>query len=137
MANRATSLNCDDGDGIDDEVRVLVVDDFADAAETLASALELDGYCVEVARDGIEALKIVETFQPHCVLLDIDMPGLDGNSLSSRLRERFGDDIVLVAVTGFPKDDHRVVATFARVDHYLQKPIDEVKLRKVLPPLAR
>lgn len=138
MATRTRSDdNCDDGDNIDDEVRILVVDDFADAADTLASALELDGYCVEVARDGVEALKVVDAFQPHCVLLDIDMPGLDGDTLSRRLRERFGDDIVLVAVTGWSKEDRRVAETFARVDHYLQKPIDEAKLRKVLPPLAR
>ena len=118
-----------------DEVRVLVVDDYPEAAEILASRLELDGYVVRIAHDGLEALAVVDDFAPHCVLLDIDMPGLDGDQLSQSLRTRFGDDVVLVAVSGWEKSDRRVSATFARVDHYLQKPIDEAKLRKVLPPL--
>ncbi len=118
-----------------DEVRVLVVDDYPEAAEILGARLELDGYRVRIAHDGLEALAIVDAFAPHCVLLDIDMPGLDGDQLSAQLRARFGDDVVLVAVSGWEKSDKRVSATFARVDHYLQKPIDEAKLRKVLPPI--
>ena len=98
--------------------------------------LTLDGYMVRIARDGNEALAVVETFEPHCVLLDIDMPGLDGDELSKCLRERFGDAIVLIAVTGWGTDDARVTQTFARVDHYLKKPVSETALRKVLPPLG-
>ncbi len=119
-----------------DEVRILVVDDYPDAAEVLAARLEIDGYRVRIAHDGLEALAVVDEFAPHCVMLDIDMPSLDGDQLSTALRERFGDDVVLVAVSGWDKSDKRVAATFARVDHYLQKPIDDAKLRKVLPPLA-
>ena len=126
------------GAGTDaDDVRVLVVDDFADAAETLATVLELDGYVVRIARDGEEALVVVEQFQPHCVILDINMPGLDGNGLSAQLRSRYGDDIVLIAITGTDGSDRRVGQTFARVDHYLLKPLDPEVLRKALPPIAR
>jgi DNA-binding response OmpR family regulator len=121
--------------GEDDEVRLVVVDDSRDAAEVLACALALDGYRVRIAHDGGEAIALVEGYKPHGVLLDIDMPGIDGNELSRLLRERFGDDIVLIAVTGRGGHEKRVSATFARVDHYLTKPVSAVQLRKVLPPL--
>jgi len=119
----------------DDDVRVVVVDDFLDAAEALAETLAMSGYKVWVATDGAGALALIETHQPHCVLLDIGMPGMDGNELTRTLRTRYGDDIVLIAVTGREHDDERVSDTFARVDHYLQKPVDPDVLRKLLPPV--
>lgn len=119
----------------DDEVRVVVVDDLADAAEALGFGLELDGYKVRIAHDGASALSLIEEFKPHCVLLDVDMPGIDGSELSTRLRKRYGDDLVMVAVTGWSETDERVSRTFACVDHYLKKPVDPAELRKVLPPL--
>src|SRR5215212_3495374 len=118
-----------------DDVRVLVVDDVVDVAEALAQTLELSGYKVSIASDGARALASIEAQQPHCVLLDIGMPGMDGNQLTRVLRERCGDDIVLIAVTGREHDDERVSDTFARVDHYLQKPVDPDALRKLLPPV--
>ena len=119
----------------DDDVRVVVVDDVVDAAEALAATLELSGYKVWIATDGTAALALVEEHHPHCVLLDIGMPGMDGNELTRTLRTRYGDDIVLIAVTGREHDDERVSDTFARVDHYLQKPVDPDVLRKLLPPV--
>ncbi len=116
--------------------RVLVVDDIADVAETLACLLEMDGYVVQTASSGEQALRVVDEFKPHCVLLDIGMPGMDGLDLTNSLRSRFGDDIVLIAITGgSSQDDERVSSTFNQVDHYLQKPIDPARLRKVLPQL--
>ena len=119
----------------EDDVKVVVVDDVADAAEALAAALELSGYKVWIATGGQEALGLIEEHRPHCVLLDVGMPGMDGFELTQALRDRYGDDIVLIAVTGREKDDERVSETFARVDHYLQKPVDPDVLRKLLPPL--
>lgn len=118
-----------------DEVRVVVVDDVSDAAETLACALELDGYHVRTANDGHHALTVIEEYQPHCVLLDINMPGIDGCELAKRLRERHGDDLVLIAVTGWGEEDDRVSQAFVRIDHYLRKPVKPELLRKLLPPL--
>ncbi|MEO8312562.1 MAG: response regulator [Caldimonas sp.] len=119
----------------EDDVRVVVVDDVVDAAEVLAETLRMSGYTVWIATDGAAALDLVEAQQPHCVLLDIGMPGMDGNELTRTLRTRYGDDIVLIAVTGREHDDERVSDTFARVDHYLQKPVDLDVLRKLLPPV--
>ncbi|HSW05478.1 response regulator [Aquabacterium sp.] len=118
-----------------DEVRVLVVDDVPDAADMLAQVLELGGYTVWTAHDGLRALAMIEEHNPHCVLLDIDMPGIDGNELCRRVRERYVDDIVLIAVSGQDIEDRRVVEGFARADHYLRKPVDLSELNRVLPPV--
>ena len=118
-----------------DEARVIVVDDAVDVAEAMAFALESDGYKVWIAHDGNEALEMVAKHDPHCVLFDIDMPGLDGSELSKRLRDAHGDDLILVAVTGWSDKDSRVADAFARVDHYLRKPVDPAVLRKLLPPV--
>lgn len=118
------------------EVRLLVVDDVRDAAEALACLLRADGYTVSTAHDGPSALALADSFQPHGVLLDIDMPRMDGHELASRLRLRFGEAVVLIAVTGWGRPDDRFSQAFALFDHYLRKPFDSSLLRKVLPPLG-
>lgn len=120
-----------------DDVRILVVDDVPDEAEPLAAALRMDGYTVSTAPDGRRALAMVEGSPPHCVLLDINMPEFDGRQLSRQLRRQYGDDIVLIAVTGWDLHDPRVSDVFDIVDHYLVKPVDPEALRKVLPALRR
>ncbi len=120
---------------IDDSVRLIVVDDVEDAAATLALMLELDGYEVRTAHDGAQALAMIDSFGPHCILFDIDMPGMDGFELSRRVRERHDNDIVLIAVTARPAHDPRVAGAFRVADHYFSKPVDPRLLHKVLPPL--
>ena len=66
--------------------RVLVVDDNADAAESLAALLELSGHATRVANDGDEAVRIAHEFHPDIVFLDIGMPGKDGYEVASELR---------------------------------------------------
>jgi CheY-like chemotaxis protein len=96
--------------------------------------LRLNGYVVEVCTSGAEALARMASFDPHCVLLDVHMPGIDGQALSQRARERYGSGVVLIAVTGRPPEE--AAPTFEIVDHYLIKPIDSAQLAKVLPPVA-
>ena len=117
----------------DDEVRVVVVDDVIDVADTLAMQLKLDGYSVYTAYSAAEAILGIEQTRPHCVLLDIDMPGIGGYELVTMLRHRFKYDLVLVAVSGSDDEKARVSETFSMVDHYFRKPIDTRALRKVLP----
>ncbi len=119
-----------------EEVRVLVVDDSADAAETLATLLTLNGYAVKTAADGLEALDVVARFDPHCVIFDINMPNLDGLQLATKLRQQHCDHIVLIAITGASVRDSRVAATFSMADHYLLKPVDSRKLAPLLPPIS-
>ena len=119
----------------DNETRVLVVDDSPDSVSWLISMLELNGYVAKSASDGSQAMSIISEFRPHCVLLDVKMPGVDGLELSKRLRKEYGDDIVLIAVTGGSATDAQVSGTFDLVDHYLAKPVDMAHFEKILPPL--
>jgi DNA-binding response OmpR family regulator len=118
----------------EDEVRVVVVDDLVDAASALEMALQIDGYAVRTAHDGREALEVIEQHRPHCVMLDVDMPIVDGCELSRKLRELYGSDIVLIAMSGRDETDQRVADTFDRVDHYFRKPFSLSLLRQILPP---
>ena len=114
------------------DIRVVVVDDQLDAADMLAAALELDGYQVQTATSGERALPLIEQFRPHMVLLDVAMPGMDGHELTRELRQRYGDAMVLIAVSGSDPDDARVTQTFDSVDHYFRKPVDLAALRRLL-----
>ncbi len=118
----------------DDEVHVLVVDDSKDAADTMAQFLELDGYSVRTASDGKEALESIKVQLPHCVILDVNMPGMDGFDLAKELRRMYGGEIVLIAVTGLGDKSERVVGTIALVDHFLRKPVNPDLVKKLLPP---
>lgn len=120
-----------------EEVRVVVVDDVKDAADTLAMLLSTDGYSVATALSGEEAILAIEKHSPHCVILDIAMPGIDGYELATLLRHRYHNDIVLIAITGWADSEARVADTFAVVDHYFQKPVDPKQLREVLPALRK
>ena len=106
------------------DVRIVVIDDVSDVADALAMQLSLDGYQVETAYSVEKAVLCVELLQPHCVIFDIAMPGLDGHALVTMLRHRFKDQMVLVAITGSSPSEARVRETVSLVDHYFQKPVD-------------
>ncbi|MES2584831.1 MAG: response regulator [Pseudomonadota bacterium] len=118
-----------------DQLRVIIVDDVADNADTLSVALGLHGLETRTANDGDEAVLIMDGFQPHCVLFDICMPGMDGLDLARRLRSTSGDDVILIAMTGLDADDIRVADTFNLVDHYFQKPFELDALLRIFKPI--
>jgi len=118
----------------EERMRVLVVDDAQDAAQALAGLLTLDGHATRVAHDAQEALRACEMVEPDCVLIDINLPGMDGLELARQLRERYGKGIVLVAVTGWGEPEARVSSAFSDLDHYLRKPVSQEQLRTLLPP---
>jgi PAS domain S-box-containing protein len=116
--------------------RILVVDDNADAAESLAMWLEVAGYAVEKARDGLEAVATAERFRPHLVLLDIGMPGLDGHGACRRIREQpWGKGMRIIALTGWGQDDDRRKSSASGFDGHLVKPVDPAALRQLLSEL--
>ena len=78
---------------------------------------------------------IVGSFQPHCVLFDICMPGMDRLDQARRLRCSFGDGVILIAMTGLNADDVRVADRFELVDHYFQKPIELDALLNIFKPI--
>jgi DNA-binding response OmpR family regulator len=112
--------------------RIVVVDDHAELVETLAQVLALDGFAVRTAPDGASALAVIEEHNPICVLVDIDMPGMNGFDLVKHLRERHGSDMVLIAITGWGGGDARLAAEFEAFDHVLCKPVDLQELREML-----
>ncbi|MBI5718836.1 MAG: response regulator [Burkholderiales bacterium] len=121
----------------DDVLRIVVVDDVPDVAESLADFLRLDGHNVCTAYDGQEALQVIEACHADFVMLDLGMPGMSGRELARQLRERHGNELVLVAFTGDADVDVAFSSQVAYVDHCLRKPLQVDDLAKILPrPLS-
>jgi len=115
-------------------LHVYIVDDDRDSANSLADLLTRLGHRATGCYDGDTLLELTRRDKPDCVLLDIAMKGMDGFELTQRLRNEYGDDIVLIAVTGAPPDSPAVQSTFDLVDHYFVKPVDIRKLTEILSP---
>jgi DNA-binding response OmpR family regulator len=117
---------------------ILVVDDNRDAAESLSMFLQISGYEVHTAFDGIEGLQRFESLVPDIVLLDIGMPQLDGYELARRIRATpAGDDVLLVALTGWGQDKDRSLAQAAGFDEHMTKPVDPDVLTALLSAHGR
>jgi PAS domain S-box-containing protein len=113
--------------------RVLVVDDVADSAASLAALLRLDGNEVATAADGLQALAEAEQFKPDLILLDLGMPNLDGLETCRLIRQKpWGKGIVIVAVTGWGSDLDRSRTHAAGFDHHLVKPVNYSLIREIL-----
>jgi signal transduction histidine kinase len=115
--------------------RILLVDDNADARDTLARALRLAGYTVEVAVDGHRALERARVFHPRLALLDIGLPGMDGYELASRLRSIGNPVPKLVALTGYGQPNDKQRAFDSGFDRHLVKPVDFPHLQGVIEAL--
>jgi two-component system CheB/CheR fusion protein len=109
--------------------RVLVVDDNADAAEMLATALQLEGHVVEIESHSVNALPAAMKMKPDAIVLDIGMPELDGYELARRLRkEPSTASTLLIALTGYGKEGDRARAFEAGFDEHVVKPADPDEL---------
>jgi signal transduction histidine kinase/CheY-like chemotaxis protein len=116
-------------------LRVLVVDDNQDAGETMQTLVELMGPQARLARDGASALEIAADFDPHLVLLDIGMPGMDGYETARRLRALSGMHARLVALTGYGSAQDRERALQAGFDDHLVKPLPPQAVEALLKDL--
>ncbi len=115
------------------QAKILVVEDNPDAAQALSELLELWGYEVAVAVDGMTALRVVESFRPDVVLMDIGLPGMDGYELARRLRERPDlEGAHFIALTGYGQEADRRRSAEAGFDDHLTKPADPGVLRELL-----
>ena len=112
--------------------RVLVVDDNVDSAETVAMLVSMWGHEVEVAHGGVEGIEKAFAFAPDTVLLDVGLPGIDGYEVARRLRSGGLRDALLVAMTGYGRDEDRRKAHEAGFDHHLVKPLDLEILQRLL-----
>ncbi|HVJ15881.1 MAG TPA: GAF domain-containing protein [Polyangiaceae bacterium] len=117
--------------------RVLVVDDNADAANTLADLLRALGFSVEVAFDAPSALAAAAVFEPQIALLDIGLPVMDGYELARRLRQHQATaSIRLVAITGYGQTLDRERSKEASFDEHYVKPVELETLRQILAGIA-
>lgn len=117
--------------------RVLVVDDNVDSAQSMSLLLGLEGYQVECAYDGEEALQRAARFHPHVVLLDLGLPRFSGYEVARRLRGEGSDvevdpSLLLVAVSGYGRERDRQAAREAGFDLHLTKPADPDEVLRVL-----
>ncbi|ROZ79750.1 PAS domain S-box protein [Ramlibacter sp. WS9] len=117
-------------------VRVLVVDDNADAAEMLSQMLVMSGFDCTVAYDGEQALCKAELLLPDAALLDIGLPDFDGYELCRRIRRAsLKKQPVLIALTGWGQDKDKEQAVAAGFDGHLTKPADPGKVEALLAKL--
>jgi PAS domain S-box-containing protein len=114
-------------------LRVVVVDDNVDAAQSLGMLLEGSGHSVRLAHGGRDALEAVRDHRPQVVLLDIGLPQIDGYEVARRLRERCPREaITLVAMTGYGQAADRERSHAAGFDHHLVKPANYAELERIL-----
>ncbi len=119
-------------------LRILVVDDSEDTAETMGTLLEMSGHTVQVAHSGPAALEAAATFQPDVVLLDIGLPGLDGYQVAERLREDPSmRGVTLIAASGYGQEEDRRRSMEAGIDRHLVKPVDLRELQDLLAAVER
>ena len=117
--------------------RILVVDDLPDNAASLTVLLRQLGHQVETAYGGLEALASVQRLRPELVLLDLGMPDLDGFQVCRRIRQfDWGDEVLLVALTGWGQEQDRRRAYDAGFDAHLVKPLDHGALAALLADLG-
>jgi signal transduction histidine kinase/CheY-like chemotaxis protein len=116
--------------------RVLVVDDNADSAESLALLLRLEGHLVETAHDGETAVELAERFQPEAILLDLGMPGMNGFEVCEQIRTQpWAQSVLMVAQTGWGQAQDRARTLDAGFDAHLTKPIDPATVQEMLVTL--
>ena len=119
------------------KLRVLVVDDSIDTANTLKLFLEFAGHDVRSVFDGPSALVAYRTYQPDVVLLDLGLPGMDGYDVARQLRrDALGKSPMLVAVSGYGQDEDKRRAQEAGFDLHLTKPADPRKLISIIASAA-
>lgn len=114
---------------------ILIIDDYADNREILRLMLEMDGYLVEEARNGLEGLKLVRDAQPDIALIDLSMPGLDGWEVIKELRaDERTRNVPCIAVSAFA-DGARNRALAQGFDAYLTKPFRKKELTELVESL--
>jgi PAS domain S-box-containing protein len=113
--------------------RILIVDDNRDSADTMGMLLRDMGNEVRTAYDGLEAVAAATAYQPEVVLLDIGLPKLNGYEAARRIRNQpGGDEMLLIALTGWGQEEDRRRSRHAGFDHHLTKPVEFGILEKLL-----
>jgi signal transduction histidine kinase len=114
-------------------LKVLVVDDNLDVARTVGWMIETIGHEYRLVHEGKLAVQTAQEYRPHAILLDINMPGMDGFAVCRALREQtLFDDTVIIAQTGWGQTQARSDAGASGFDHHLVKPVNMNRLEQLL-----
>ena len=112
---------------------IMVVEDYDDTRMLLKQALEMLGYSVLEASNGQEAVDIADRERPDLILMDLDLPILDGIAATQRIRQQeHMETVPIVAVTAYPLSYSRVKAFAKGCNEYMPKPIDMSELARVV-----
>jgi CheY-like chemotaxis protein len=112
---------------------IMVVEDYDDTRVLLRHALEIKGYRVLEAANGQEAVDLAEREQPDLILMDLDLPILDGISATNQIRRQSRmEQVPIVAVTAYPLSYTRVKAFAKGCNEYMSKPIDLKELDELI-----
>ena len=114
-----------------DPLRLLIVDDNRDEADSLAILLGYRGYHIDVAYSSHEALELAARCRPEVLLLDLGLPDMSGYELAARLQHQL-DNPVLIATTGYADEAYRRKAQEVGFEHHFVKPVSVARLRQVL-----
>jgi signal transduction histidine kinase/DNA-binding response OmpR family regulator len=116
-----------------DGLRILVVDDNTDAAESLRMLLSVFGHQVEIAHNGVNALATAQTQKPELVFLDIGLPGMDGYEVARRMRSEAGlAESKLIALSGYGTEADQQRSREAGFNRHLVKPVDPGELPAII-----
>lgn len=128
----------DDAPAEGSTLRILIVDDNIDAAETLSAVLSLSGHETRLVHTGAKALPAALDFRPDVILLDIGLPELDGYAVARLIRDEPAlRSVAVVALTGWGSEEDRRQARNAGFDEHLVKPVDTAQLNAVLSRIGR
>lgn len=111
--------------------KILVVDDEVKMCFTLTKLFELSDYSVAVAHNGLEALDKIDSFQPHCILLDIRMPQMNGIEVLRKVKQDH-PEIVVIMTTAVATEESRNECLEIGAAEYLIKPIDFKELLEII-----
>ena len=129
---RAAAAAAEGAHVADAPLRLVLVEDSPDICEALGDLLRVEGHDVQIAHDGPEGIELIERSHPDLALIDIGLPGLNGYQVARQVRSDMGQEVRLVALTGYgqPEDTRR--ALDAGFDLHLKKPIDLQALSRLL-----
>ena len=123
--------------GAQKPLRIVIVDDNRDAAESLSMVLVLDGHDVRTANDARKGVELAEQHRPDVMFIDIGMPGMNGFDLAERLSKKARDaGMTLIALTGYGAEDARKRGKQAGFAHFLVKPVEAQAVYDVLATIA-
>ncbi len=116
---------------MDNQIRILVVDDEPKICHLIKQILKREGYQVDVSFSGIEALQMIGSINYHLLLTDLEMPGVDGFELARKAKKQ-NPEIRVIMVTGNTTVDIAIRLLRHGIDGYIKKPFNISKLKKVL-----